>query len=363
MRRTIRNGVLLLVPLLAAGGAMTAAHAEPWRQIKLCKQGGLGVTGNFTFTIYDPPTQTTQTVVVAAGTCVTSEATKFSAGAAPVIQEAAVAGTSVSSITASGGGSSVVWSDLAQRSVKVSDPGYPWVVTVTFKNVKTLVSGGDTGTVLTPSGATVKLCKVAGPNVAVGTPYTFTVDGGSPVTVPAGPAPGGYCAVVPEVFGVDDQLTVHENPVSGTHVTGAVVSPASQLVSTDLAAGDVVFRTNTGVTEVTFTNAKGPTGWLEICKKLSAPTAAPPFLFTVPGTSVGTISVPAGACSPAFEVPSGQVTVTELGSAGYALLGCATLPAPKLVTCNTTARTATVSVTAGGLATETIVTFTNRKLG
>src|SRR5207248_8470644 len=52
----------------------------------------------------------------------------------------------------------------------------------------------------------VKICKVAGPGVALGTPYTFTATatppGGSPITspitVPAGPpAQGGYCEPSP----------------------------------------------------------------------------------------------------------------------------------------------------------------------
>ena len=85
-------------------------------------------------------------------------------------------------------------------------------------------------------------------------------------------------------------------------------------------------------------------------------------MVTIPGTSVGTVSVPVGACSPAIEVPAGQVTVTELSTASSVFVGCATENASQLVACNPTARTATVSVVAGDVSHETILTVTNHRL-
>ena len=357
-------GLAPALVVLAAGGLLTAAQGTPIHYVRICKQAGAGVTGNFTFSIYDTATQTTKTVVVAAGTCLQSEDTAISAKTDPVVSEAPTAGTKVSSITPSGGGSTVMWTDLANRSIKVTGPGPQWVVTITFTNVKAPVDSNGTGGTATPQGATVKICKVAGPNVAVGTPFSFVVDGGTPVAVPAGPAPGGFCALVPGVMPIGEDVTVDEQPVAGTHVTGIVVAPVADLVSADVPGAQAVVHTSPGVTEVTFTNARGATGWVEICKKLDKPSpgATAPFQFTIPGTSVGILSVPVGACSPAIEVPAGQVTVTELSPTSSALVGCATQNPAQLVACSLTARTATVSVVAGDVSHETILTMTNRKL-
>jgi hypothetical protein len=366
MSRTkkILLGLVPALAALAAGGVLSAAQGTPIHYVRICKQAGPGVTGNFTFAIYDTATQTTKTVVVAAGSCLQSQDTAIAALSDPVVSEAPSAGTKVSSITASGGGSTVVWTDLANRSIKVTSPGEPWVVTVTFRNVKAPAGSDGTGGTATPHGATIKICKVAGPNVAVGTPFSFVVDGGPPLTVPAGPAPGGSCAILPGLTGVGDDVTIEELPVAGSHVTSIAVAPTADLVSADLPGAQAVVHTTPGVTEVTFTNARGVTGWMEICKKLDkpSPVATPPFLFTIPGTSVGTVSVPVGACSPAIEVPAGQVTVTELSTSNSALVGCATENLAQLITCNQTARTATVSVVAGDVSHETILTMTNRKL-
>lgn len=367
MNRIVRNVVVVIVPLLALVGTTTAAHGlgssrlDNYSYVEVCKQGGPGITGNFTFSIYDPPTQQTFTRTVAVGSCAT---TQISALSAPVVTEGAVTGTSVASITATGGGSSVVWTDLANRSVGLSAPTVnPKTVKVTFMNVKSPVTSGENGTVIgvAVAAAILKLCKVAGPNVAVGTLYTFSVDGAA-VTVAAGPAPGGYCSVVPDAFEIGQDVTVQETAVGGTTVTGIAVTPTSSLVTSNVATGQAIVHMAPGVTEATFTNAKGKTGWIEICKQLPAtPGPALNFQFTVPGISFGTITVPAGSCSPAIQVGAGQTTVTELATQGFILQSCAALPAPRLVACNTTARTATVAVVAGGPADMTIVTFTNRK--
>jgi hypothetical protein len=41
----------------------------------------------------------------------------------------------------------------------------------------------------------LKVCKVAGPGVPVGTVFTFTADTRPPFTVVAGPGPGSFCTV------------------------------------------------------------------------------------------------------------------------------------------------------------------------
>jgi len=365
MFRMIRVATVVLLPLVGVLGLQGPATgaSDAYHYVEICKKGGVGVTGNFTFSIYDPPTQTTATLVVPVnGACAK---TMISAGSEPVVTEAAVAGTKVTSITATGSGSSAIWTDLANRSIKTTFPGVaPRTVTVTYTNVQAPKDEGSNGTTIgaVASGGTLKLCKVAGPNVAVGTPFPFAVDG-TPITVTAGPAPGGYCKVVPDVFEIGADVTVQETPPSGINVTGIAVTPASSVVSSNVGAGKAVVHMGAGVTEATFTNGKGKTGWIEICKEMTPvpPGPVPNFQFTVPGTSLGTISVPPGSCSPAIEVAAGQATITEVAQPPYVHVGCLTLPASRLVACNTTARTATVSVVAGAPADMTIVTFDNRK--
>ncbi|MDQ3749603.1 MAG: VCBS repeat-containing protein [Acidobacteriota bacterium] len=136
-----------------------------------------------------------------------------------------------------------------------------------------------------PGGSTLKICKIAGPGVALGTPFTFDVtlanspSGGIfppftvPVTVTAGPAgpQNGNCVIVPTVNGSMSLL-------------GGAFAPGSTVIITERAAGNTIVssissttsilppfvpgaRTTTlsglngiiaGVTQVTFTNSDSP---------------------------------------------------------------------------------------------------------
>lgn len=214
-----------------------------------------------------------------------------------------------------------------------------------------------------PRTGTLKICKVAGFNIPVGTDFTFTYTaaGGASgtVTVPAGPAPGGYCVVV-GTFDVG-AYTVTETVPTGDTVTS--ISPVPGGGSTNIAqakySGDL--RLNQ-VSEITYTDADVPqgdsTGYLEICKQLQSSSGSPPstFDFTVDGQ---TVAVPPGACSPAIEVVAGSVTVTEASYQDYVLASCSTIPASALQSCNTSGLTATVTVPAGTIPQETILTVTN----
>lgn len=109
------------------------------------------------------------------------------------------------------------------------------------------------------SSATLKVCKVAGIGIAVGTPFTFTV-GGNTITVPAGAAPGGNCVEVKDPKLVPgSNVTVTENIPSGDAVSSIVVDPTTGLVGTpNLGAGTVTVRLDKGATEVTYTNTHIP---------------------------------------------------------------------------------------------------------
>jgi hypothetical protein len=214
----------------------------------------------------------------------------------------------------------------------------------------------------------IKGCKVAGPGIAVDTPYTFTHSdsySSGTATIPAGPAPGGYCQHS-DPLPVGTIMAIKENIPAGDAVSNIVVTPATQIaVPPNLSAGTVSVKVGPGVTEVTYINKslKENIGYLEICKKADDVAGAPPltgdFTFTISPVSVGPIIVPVGNCSPPIEVPAGTVTIKETPRAGAHMVSCSAYPASRQVACNPTAWTSTVTVPSGGLATQTIATITD----
>jgi len=106
---------------------------------------------------------------------------------------------------------------------------------------------------LKPGNGYLKICKVAGSGVAVGTKFSFSVDGGAAISVPAGPG-AGYCVIAGQPsFGTH---TVVEASSSTTHVSAISVQPAGRSVSTSTATRTAKVTIGGGVTEVTFTNVK-----------------------------------------------------------------------------------------------------------
>jgi hypothetical protein len=216
--------------------------------------------------------------------------------------------------------------------------------------------------VKTTCGGTLKICKVAGLGVSVGTPFTFNYTVGSAsgsVSVPAGPAPGGYCVVVGTFPAGAYKIT--ESIPTGDSVSSITAVPSGG--TANLSAGTFSGKLKAKiVTEVTYTDQDipqgGKPGYLEICKDVPAGPAGAPssFTFAVDGEGV---TVPTNACSPAIEVLAGATTVTETPVAGFSMTGCSAIPAINLVSCNTGSNSATVTVDAGGVSAETILTVTN----
>jgi hypothetical protein len=205
----------------------------------------------------------------------------------------------------------------------------------------------------------LKLCKVAGPGVAVGTQFSFS-DGTSKITVPAGPVPGGYCVVDPSIFAVGTSVNVVETIPTGDGVSSIAVNgqPAP-----NPSSGTVNLTIGSGVNEVTFTD-QVLTGYLEICKQLTnaTPPASYTFSFLVTPGNLGTIVVPPNACLPAIQLPVGQYVIQELSDPDYPLVGCSALPASQQVgPCNLSGGSLTVNIAAGGISTQTIANFSDQR--
>ena len=98
----------------------------------------------------------------------------------------------------------------------------------------------------------IKVCKVAGPGVPVGTPFAFTV-GSTAITVPAGAAPAGTCVDGPSLP-VGTAVIVTETIPAGDAVSSITAAPPAQLVNVNLATGTANVTVGSGVTAVTYTN-------------------------------------------------------------------------------------------------------------
>src|SRR5215216_5721047 len=150
----------------------------------------------------------------------------------------------------------------------------------------------------------LKVCKVAGAGVPVGTLFTITVNGTS-YSVPAGPD-NGYCVLAGQ-FPLNTQLTIQEVIPAGYIVARIEVKPDGRTVSKNVSLGTVVVKMGTGVTEVIFTNrvpttptatpqftatpkptrtpgaptpTPAPTGRLQICKEADGEGVSGYFTFT-----------------------------------------------------------------------------------
>jgi hypothetical protein len=210
-----------------------------------------------------------------------------------------------------------------------------------------------------PTG-TLEICKVASGQGVTGT-FSFTVQGrpgtvevpvggcSLPITVPVG------TATVTEVarpgFSVDAIATTP----SGRLVQS---NPAAQTARVSIVAGGV-----SNQTIVTFTNKATPKGFLEVCKeKAPRDNLSGNFNFTVgqTGSPTRTVTLPVGGCSLPIQLFVGTARVTEVQRTGSALVGIATRPTDRLLDSDLGARTAIVRIVGGDLATQTIVTFTNK---
>ncbi|OLB80514.1 MAG: hypothetical protein AUI14_06460 [Actinobacteria bacterium 13_2_20CM_2_71_6] len=194
--------------------AAYAATTPPTGFVKICKVGAsASVTGSFQFTV----TGVKDPVTVPVGGCSKSIATTLRR---VTITEAARSGFVAANIAAKPDGREVS-KDVAKATVTVKVPagGVTSQTTITFTNKVTPP----------PPPATLRVCKVAGPGVAKGQVFKFTVGSaainvaagscGAPITLPAG------------------NVTVKETATAGLAVSAIAVTGVGTLVSSDTASG------------------------------------------------------------------------------------------------------------------------------
>jgi hypothetical protein len=354
---TLPNAGLLVGDNLPAGTAtvlviagsetiatFTEAEAPTTGFLQICKVAGTGVAAgtNFGFSV--------------AGTAVIVPAGPAPAGSCsgllelpdgPVnIREIPHIGLQLTEVSATPDGALVTRNlTTGQATVTIFGGGH---TVVTFENARIP---------LPPTGF-LQICKVAGAGVVTGTNFVFMVSG-TPVTVPAGLAPGGACsAALVEPAG---PVSIAETLLSGTVLTAVSTLPNGLLAASDLAAGTATVTVqNGGQTIVTFVDTipgDPATGFLQICKVAGAGIAVGTnFAFSVAGTPVMVAAGPApgGTCGPALAEPAGPVIIVETLPPGTTLASVTALPGGSLVSSDLPAGSATVTVIGAG---QTIVTF------
>ena len=291
---------------------IAAPPAVPY--IEVCKASSPAnpVTGIFNFTLTSasataPSTQPIS-VGVPAGTC--SGPIQVPAGNV-TITETEPPGVTLSAVTATGYNLATSLSE--NRLVSFNLAAGTAVVTAVAGDVS-----NETVATFTNQGpsAQLKICKIAGPGITVGTNFGFTATSTSPAvsqryTVPAGPASeGGYCVIDSTTFPVGANVTVAEaiSAVNQMLVTSSVF-PAGAT-----GGSSIVATLGTGFTEVRFTNSRQVVGPLVLPFNLNlnavsfdgVPTGTP-LAQTIAVAS--TPSVPFTAVASISSGPAGWLTV------------------------------------------------------
>ncbi len=214
------------------------------------------------------------------------------------------------------------------------------------------------------SGATVKVCKVAGEGVEEGELFDFGIgwdsQGQGGVTVPAGPAPDGYCQVIATNVPTDREIAIGEIRKAGFVVTDIVAAGAGNLSIINPIDRAITFSSvSEGVTEVTFTN-EYRTGFLEICKVINEDGQSGSSTFEIEETGQS-YTIPANSCTAAIEVPAGNLTINETVPAGWLMAGCIdydpisdAINTDKIVQCDLDAGRMVIHVPSGDISQQTI---------
>ncbi len=350
---------------LGTTGLTTVTYTDvvepaPKPQIQVCKIAGTAslVGDRFDFT-YSGGVPTTPRFKVRAGTAsapVCSTPVSYASGSSVTTTEVSIpTGVQVSSITpsspSSGSCTTVVSAGTATCSL-----GTTGLTTVTYTDV------------VVPHKPQIQVCKIAGTSSLVGDRFDFTYSGGVPTTprfkVRAGTASAPVCST-PVSYASGSSVTTTEVSIpTGVQVSSITPSsPSSGSCTTVVSAGTATCSLGTtGLTTVTYTDVQTQ-GWIEVCKVAGDPSVdGHSFSFSVNGAAA--FSVMAGNCSNPIEVPTGTATVDEIQSnPDFYLKSVSTVtatdPTGARLLSAPTQDPAMVSVPGGGVANETVVTFTN----
>jgi len=152
------------------------------------------------------------------------------------------------------------------------------------------------------------------------------------------------------------------NVAAGSDINSNILSSGTVTIADSSRVSGKTLGTNGDVT-VTNSVLGAGTGSVEICKALAPGettiAAGTVFTFNVSGVA-SPILVPAGACSAPFDVAVGNATITEAVRANTAVVGIAVNPSTRLVSSSFGLRQAVVAIPEGGVADQTVVTFTNQ---
>lgn len=212
-----------------------------------------------------------------------------------------------------------------------------------------------------PNRSLLKVCKIAVGFTPGDYYFTFyTKPGGQKqtVTVPAGPAPNGYCQVVGE-YTTGSEVVLYEYIPAGYHIVSFRSMPANALLQQSLLEGWVRLKLPRGVTEVYVEQRRK--GWIEICKEGGRPGQLYSFSF-IGANGPMTVTAPAGGCTPAYEVPDGRLVVTEANAQGQ-MTGGYTWPAGNLVSVDPSQGQIVANISWGTIQTQTVITFKNKPQG
>jgi len=289
--------------------------------IEICKLSSSTnpVTGNFTFMGSPPFTSIPgNSVMVPVDKC--SGPIQVAHG--PVtITEVPQPGTFLSAVTASGYNPITFMMENRLAPAPLPNPNLPArTATVTavagdtsVATIATFTNQGLTGS--------LKICKIAGAGLALGTSFALKVTSTNPVisqtyNVPAGPpSEGGYCVIDSTTFPVGSTVTVSETvPALGYNVD-SVASPAGTkgtcvFPNFFTANCSIKATIGTGFTEVTFTNT--PVGFVNFngnldCCVFSGTLSGIPITQTF--TLTNTPPVPFVAGTTISSGPEGWLTV------------------------------------------------------
>ncbi|OLB81172.1 MAG: hypothetical protein AUI14_04270 [Actinobacteria bacterium 13_2_20CM_2_71_6] len=231
------GGAVAVAAVAVPAAYAATTPATPTGFVKICKAGAsTAVIGSFQFTV----SGVTGPVTVPVGGC--SKSIEV-ASRRVTVSEVGRAGFVLASVATTPDGR-LISSNLAtgKATVKVPAGNETSQTVVTFTNK-----------VAPPPTGTLRVCKVAGPGVAIGQEFGFTV--GTTMTT----AKAGSCSA-PLTLPVGN-VTVKEKAVAGFALTAIAVTGAGSLVSSDVATGTAVVKVAVGASDVSFTNNKpGVTG-------------------------------------------------------------------------------------------------------